>query len=289
MTMPPWWDSAFTARFPLSVTAPADYSLTVDASMALAVGPDVRVVVHDTTAHEIDRVLASPSITFKVPATGSVWLYAGPGTGTPKSDPKQVYLFDESFDELAVDDDGSGPFIPQPAGSWKVVDDSGNHVYRAIGTGRNPAAIRGLMPTDFEIEARMRVNTGGIDNHNGIMGRGNSMDPNTLDGFVGQLQINGQRMRIAEYVDGASPPDDLAGVDRIVSRSVWYALRLRIIGNAVTFYVDGQQIGAASQTSDGNFAGLFAYSCDVDFDDVRVKMAANPAPAATIGARQDCN
>lgn len=70
---------------------------------------------------------------------------------------------------------------------------------------------------------------------------------------------------------------------------MWYALRLRIIDNAITFFVDGQQIGTASKTSDGNFAGLFAYNCDVDFDDVRVRMAVNPAPTATIGAQQDCN
>lgn len=288
-TSPPWWDPAFVARIPLSVSAPPGYTLRIDASAALAEGPDVRVVVHDTTARELDRILDSPSVEFQVPDSGSVWLYAGSGSGTPKADPKGVYLFAESFDALAVDSNGDGPFISLPANEWHVIDDGGNHVFHAAGIARHPAAIRGLTEKDLEIEARMRIGAGGGQNHVGLAARGNSMAENTMDGFVGQLQQDIQHWRIGEYTDGISPPAELMGVDRAVDRGVWYRLRLRVVSDQIDFFVDDAPVASTTKTgSDGTYVGLFAHNCDVDYDDVRVRMAMTPEPVATLGAVQRC-
>jgi hypothetical protein len=263
--------------------------LRIDASEALAAGPDVRVVVHDgTTTREIDRLLESPALTFKVPGAGSVWLYAGPGAGTAPTNLGNIYLFAESFDAIASGN-GDGPFIPQPPNEWSIKDDGGNHVLHAAGISRHAAAIRGVMPTDAEITARLRIGAGGGQNHVGIAARGNSMATDTMDGFVGQLQLDVSRWRIAEYIDGGSPPVDLAGINRAVSRGTWYTLRMRVVGDAITFFVDDQMITSAVKSgSDGTFIGLFAHNCDVDFDDVRVRMAASPEPTATLGAQQRC-
>ena len=289
MTTPPWWDSAFVARFPLSVSAPASYTLTVDASAALAAGSDVRVVVHDTTATELDRVLDGSNVTFKVPASGSVWLYAGPGPTRAKANPANVYLFAEDFEGIALGNNGGGPFIPQPPNEWSVADDSGNHVFHAAGLARHPAAVRNLMPTDVELQARVRIGTGGVQDHIGLAARGNSMDPNTMDGFVGQIQLDVQHRRIAEYVNGVSPPNELAVANGTVSRGVWYALRFRLVGSMLQFFVDGQLIvSATAGAADGTFLGLFAYDCDVDFDDVKIRAAMTPEPVATVGAIQRC-
>ncbi len=289
MTTPPWWDSAFVARFPLAVSAPAGYTLRVDASAALAAGPDVRVVVHDPMPREIDRLLDAPSVTFKVPASGSVWLYAGPGAGTAKANPANVYLFAEDFEAITLDTNADGPFDPQPPNEWTVIaDGSANRVYHAAGIARHPAAIRGLMPNNVEIEARMRVGAGGGDNHNGLAVRSNNMTTTAMDGFICQLQENGSRWRLAEYVNGTSPTD-LAGIPRAVTKLVWYRVRLRVIGDVLTLYVDDEQIATATKTgSDGQLIGLFAFNSDVDYDDVRVRMAATPEPTATVGAEQRC-
>jgi hypothetical protein len=121
MTTPVWWNAAFPARFPLSVSAPPGYTLRVDASAALAAGPDVRVIVHDgTTTRELDRLLDSPAVTFKVPGSGSVWLYAGPGSGTPPTNASNVYLFAESFDAIT-----SGNGDGSPRGSSRSRSSSG--------------------------------------------------------------------------------------------------------------------------------------------------------------------
>lgn len=289
MTTPPWWDSAFVARFPLSVSAPANYTLTVDASTALGAGSDVRVVVHDTTATELDRILDGSNVTFKVPASGSVWLYVGPGPSRAKANPANVYLFAEDFEGIAAGSNADGPFIPQPPNEWTVADDSGNHVFHAAGIARLPAAVRGVMPTDVELQARVRIGPGGGPNHIGLAARGNSMDPNTMDGFVGQIQLDIQHLRIGEYVNGLSPPNELAGVNGTVSRGVWYTLRFRLVGSSLQFFVDGQLVAnATAGAADGTFLGLFAYDCDVDFDDVKIRAATTPEPVATVGAIQRC-
>jgi hypothetical protein len=288
-TTPPWWNSAFVARFPLSVSAPANYTLTVDASAALAVGPDVRVIAHDTTATELDRVLDGSNVTFKVPASGAVFLYAGPGPSTAKANAKNIYLFAEDFEGIALGSNADGPFNPQPPNEWTVSDDSGNHVFHAAGIARLPAAVRNLMPTEIEMQARVRIGAGGGPNHIGLAARSNSMDPTTMDGFVAQLQLDIQHQRIGEYVNGASPPNELAGVTGTVSRGTWYKLRFRLVGSVLQFYIDDQLIvSAAAGAADGSLLGLFGYDCDVDFDDVRIRAATTPEPVATVGGVQRC-
>ena len=289
-TSPPWWDVAFTSRFPLSVSAPADYTLRVDASAALAAGPDVRVIVHDgMNVREIDRIFESPAVTFKVPRTGTVWLYAGAGAGTAKSNLANVYLFAEDFESIAPGANADGPFVPLPAAEWSVIDDAGNHIIRTVAGGRHPAAIRDLLVDDLEISARMRFGPGGAQNHCGLAARGNSMAVATMDGFVGQLMANIERARIAEYTNGISPPIELIGLDRPVPRATWFDMRMRVIGDLVQLYVDDVLLLAAMQPgSDGRTVGIFAVDNDVDFDDVRVRLAAAPEPTATIGAEQKC-
>ena len=290
MTTPAWWNAAYPTRFSVDTgTAPAGYTLTVAAGPALSAGADVRVIVHDTTTTELDRLIAGTSVTFKVPAAGTVWLYAGPTTSTPPANPANVYVFAENFDALAAGTNADGPFIPLPAIEWIIIDDAGNHIFRTGMGGRHSAAIRDLTITDSEIETRMRFGPGGTQNHAGVAARGNSMATTTFDGFVGQLMQNINRTRIAEYTNGASPPLELAGNPHAVPRATWFTVRMRMIGSAVQLFVDDVQVATVAQTSsDGQLIGLLAVDCDVDYDDVRVRMAMTPEPVATLGAEQRC-
>ena len=87
------------------------------------------------------RIGAATFIDFKVPAAGSLWLYTGLATpGPPPSDPSKIFAFAESFDAIAVGDNAAARFVPDPANNWSVVDDGGNHVYRADGAGRTRRA-----------------------------------------------------------------------------------------------------------------------------------------------------
>jgi hypothetical protein len=291
---PPWWDPAYAHRFPIDVGgAPAGYTVQVDAAVALALalpgGNDLRFVVHDATAEEHDRELAAPLVEVRVPGRGTPWLYVGNAeAAAPREDPEGVFLFAESFDGVAVGDNLSARFEPLPSSEWQVADDGGNRVYRAAGGGRHPAAIRGLMLDDGEIRARVRFRSGGTQNHNGLAARGNSMVPATMDGFVGQLMRDVQRTRIAEYSNGVSPPVELSGAERAVTQGIWYALRLRFVGDDLELFVDDVRVATATRPgADGLQVGLFAHNCDVDYDDVRVRLAMEPEPIAMLGASED--
>jgi hypothetical protein len=286
----PAWSLPYAHRYPITTTAPAGYTLTLDVTepltRALPSGDDLRVLADDT---ELDRVLAASDLDFKVTAASALWLYVGdPAAGAPLRDPANVYLAAESFDELPLGDHASARFDPQPDTEWNVVDDGGNRVYRAAGAGRHPAAVRNLTMANGDIRARMRINTGGGQQHDGLAARGNSMIPATMDGFVGQLMGDSAYHRLAEYTDGASPPVELTGGAYTVTRDIWYAVRLRYVGDDLELDVDGALALSATKTgADGELVGLFAHDCTADFDDVTVRMAASPEPTVQLGTRED--
>jgi hypothetical protein len=280
-----WWNTSYAHRFRLDTQAPAGYTLQIDATAILAQSftssrDDVRVVLDDST--ELDRLITGSLLELKMPAQGTVSIYTGNAAGSPApSDPSRVYLFAESFEGAAPAD----RFEALPTNEWTIVDDLGNHIFHAQGVSRHPAAIAGMSLTDGEIRARMRWGTGGGQQHNGLAARGSNMVPATMDGFVGQLQGDVNRRRIAEYSDGISPPAELVAEDFTVERGRWYELRLRFVGDNLALALDGMPVLAATKTgSDGNHVGLYAHDCDVDYDDVRVRLYQEPEPSYTLGA-----
>lgn len=284
---PAWWNASYAHRFLLDHQAPTGYTLQVDATQILlqsntSTRDDVRVVAGDV---EIDRLITGSTLELRVPAEGSIYIYTGNvNASSPPADPSRVYLFAESFDGFPLGDNVSARFDPQPSTDWAVVDDAGNHVFHAQGAARHPAAIKGMTMTDGEISTRIRLGTGGTQQHDGLGARGNSMQPATMDGFVGQLQGDLNRIRIAEYQNGATPPPVLTDQPLTVVRGQWYRLRLRFFGDNVALALDGVPTLSTTQPgSDGMDIGLYAHDCDVDYDDVRVRMYAEPEPTYTIG------
>lgn len=286
----PAWEQPYAHRIAITTDAPPGFTLTIDATaprvLALASGDDLRVFAGDT---ELDRILVGNRLELKVPATGALSIYVGDAAaGAPPAVPSNVYLAAASFEDLPAGDRADVAFDPQPLLEWSVVDDNGNHVYRAEGSGRHPNAIRGLTPANADVRARMRIVTGGGQQHNGLAARGNSMAPSTMDGFVVQLIGDGNYQRIAEYTNGASPPVELSTGARTVTRDIWYAMRLRYIGDDIAMYVDDVLALSATQSgSDGQLVGLFAHDCVADFDDITVRMAVAPEPTVTLGAVED--
>jgi hypothetical protein len=266
--------------------APAGYTLTVDITEALAIDATALHVLVDGV--EIDRIITGSSLDFRVPPAGTLLLVEDAST-RPYDDPANVYLFAESFEAFAPGDATATRFVVIPALDWTIADDAGNHVLHAGGTSRHPAAIQDVTLADGDIRGRMRVGAGGSQQHNGLAARGNNMEAATMDGFVGQLLGDVNRTRIAEYTDGASPPIELAGDIRAVTRGTWYSLRMRFVGDVVELFIDGTLALSATKSGwDGDLVGLYAHDPDVDFDDVTVRMAMTPEPIAQLGARSPC-
>jgi hypothetical protein len=290
-----WWDAGWAHRFAIHpASAPADYTLRLDVSSALAssqLADDLRVIVDDAgTLRELDRVIDGSMLELRVPASGALWLYTGNAAAmAAPADPAAVYAWSESFDTLAIDSDGSPRFEPVPAPEWRVVDDGGNRVYRAAGNSRHPSPIPGLALANGEIRARVRVGPGGTQNHNGLLVRASSTVPAILDGYVGQILEDVDGTRIAEYTDGISPPAELVRITRPVERATWYQLRMWFAGSVIEVHVDGVlEARTTTAANNGELIGLYAHDTDVDFDDVRVRAISDPEPAATLGPRESC-
>lgn len=294
-TTRPWWDARWAHRFAIDTAgAPASYPARFDASAALALsavgGDDVRVIVDTASgARELDRVLDGSFVETRLPTAGTLWLYTtNPAAGLPPADPEAVYTWSESFETLALGDNGSARFDAQPTTDWRVVDDGGNRIYRVTGASRHPAPIVGLALADAEVRARLRVGPGGGQNHNGLLARASNTVPTTLDGYVGQMLEDVNYVRIAEYIDGISPPVERARFDRAVDRTTWYAMRMWVAGGVIELHIDGVLAArTALATSNGSLLGLFAHDTDVDYDDVRVRAIVDPEPAIALGALED--
>lgn len=265
-------------RYALSTSAPSGYTIDLDIAQLQAAPEDIRVFVDDVT--EIDRLIENGHLFFKMPAEGALSIHIDERGAPPRADPSRVFMFAESFDDASA----MPRFDLQPPGDWSVTTE---HVLHVAGASRHPGQINGLALGDGEVRARIRFGAAMGQQHNGVAARGKSMAPLTMDGFVGQLQADVQQARIAEYSDGFSPPAELVTMNRAVDRGVWYALRLRYVGDSIELFIDGVQTLVATKSgSDGELVGIFAHDCEVDFDDVRVRLAMDPEPVATIGPEE---
>jgi hypothetical protein len=292
-TPPPgWWNPAYHVRARIDTGgAPTGYTIALDDTplQRFFMGEgyvDAQVVVDHTTV--IDRVFEGGRMYVKVPAEGELWIYAASSAIELHEDLNNVFLFATNFsDELPLDQ-----FDLQPPGDWSVVTyDLGiagrQHVLRVTGPGRHPGAIENLALTDGEISAGVRFLAGTGQQHNGLAVRGNSLQPATMDGFVGQLQADIQHARIAEYTNGVSPPAELSIMDRTIMRDRMYGLTLRFVGDVLTLSIDGEvALTTTMAGADGNLLGLFAHDCDVEFGYVRVRPAMDPEPLATLGPEE---
>ena len=289
----PWWNAKYPFRYRIDTGgAPPGYTIAVDdAPLRGYFGGEglvtAWVVVDHTT--EIDRVFENGKMFVKVPAEGELWVYAGPlDFELPLEDVRQVFQFADNFgDELPLD-----RFDLQPPQDWSMVTypwgvGGTEHALRVTGAGRHPGAIKNLAVTDGEISASVRFLDGTGQQHNGLAARGNSMQPSTMDGFVGQMQADIQHARIAEYTNGISPPAELSVMNRAIERGRWYQLALRFVGDKLTLSIDDRvALTTTKSGADGNLLGIFAHDCDVEFDNVRVRPATDLEPVATLGPEE---
>jgi hypothetical protein len=160
-----------------SSALPAGYTveLVMDTASLIAAGQmqagcaDLRISFEDgVTEVELDRLVegcnsASTTITFQTQAeiatAGSDpryrLHYGNPAAANPPQEPAAVYSFYDDFE------DGDAAAWSAVKGTWAVVDDGGNYVYRYTGDGATWAlshvTLSGL--SDLDYVARMRADT----------------------------------------------------------------------------------------------------------------------------------
>ena len=166
------------------------------------------------------------------------------------------------------------------AGTWSVVLDGSNHVYRNSNTSGDNWSYNGSAAwTDYAIEALIKPltwNSGGIAR---IFGRW--QDAN--DWYYVNLTAD-NHIQLRKSVNGTFT--DLAPQKSFtVSKGTWYKVRLEMVGTTLKAYVnDVLQLTATDATFSSGLIALGGFNNTAEFDNVVVYDLTGPAPVTLVGA-----
>lgn len=298
--LPGWAETrSLTVRNTASTPLPAGYTARLELDTATLVSQglmqpncaDLRLTYAGTELHRLvtDCNTAATLVHFRTSAeipVGSETLdyqlhYANPTAGVAPSDPAQVYAVYDDFQ------DGDAAGWNAAKGSWAVVDDGGNFVYRYTGGGANWAlsyvAQPGLSDLDYTVRLRAAANTSWIGTAFRVQ------DINNFQAFyqsrdVGQFKA--ARIVADNHQIGPSPVYDMAA-------NAWYRLRVQALGSQLRarLWAEGEPEPATwrIQTTDTAFAtasgvGLTLYFHDTqaDWDDVQARRLVDSEPQVLL-------
>lgn len=192
----------------------------------------------------------------------------------------------------------------QPDGEWDIADDSGNYVmrYTAVSSGGvlalvKPAAFDGVTSADYYVEAKIRPRANGTTGNKQLYILARYVDGNNW--YAGALNVQNAttstQVEIAKMLNGSlSRPKQ---VKKPITQGTlgmldgqWYSLRLELLGNTLTVYLDGETI---ANTTDDSFTaqgliGFWTANKSFEVDDVKVGNA-NDKPASLLISPSDAS
>ena len=267
-----------------------------------------------TASSEPGCDVAAIDLAAVTPLSRSVLDGAEPETEVPVDLPEYVCEDGLYFCDDFSAGDGKWNLLPTteheltPNGAFDVLDDGGNNVlrYTAAGVGGvialiDPAEFTGVTSADYYVEARIRPRANGTTGNKQIYLLARYQDGNNW--YAGALNVQNAttstQVEIAMMKDGViSRPlqvkRPLEQGARDATDGTWYTLRIELIGDALTVYLDGELIGSrtdAEFTSTG-LIGLWTANKSFEIDDIKVGNANDkPAqlsisPASTIYAAE---
>ena len=257
---------------------------------------DLRVTYGvDPAETELDRLVegcntASTTVRFStqaaVPVGGddhNYHLYYGNElAGAAPADPGTVFAFFDDFQ------DGNADGWNPAKGTWGVVDDGGNFIYRYTGGGANWALsyvpLAGVSDLDYIARVRASASTNWI----GLAFR--IQDPNNFLNFYESKDVNLFKLaRIVNdnHVINPSTPA------YVMDANSWYWLRLQALGNTVrariwldgvsepsTWMINSTETMYQAQTNIG--ATLYYHTTNADWDDIQVRKLVATEPTVEI-------
>jgi hypothetical protein len=192
----------------------------------------------------------------------------------------------------------------QPNGEWDVVDDSGNYMmrYTAASSGGvlalvKLAAFDGVTSADYYVEAKIRPRENGTTGNKQLYILARYVDGDNW--YAGALNVQNAttstQVEIAKMLAGSlSRPKQ---VKKPITQGAlgmldgqWYSLRLELLGNTLTVYLDGETIAT---TTDDSFTaqgliGFWTANKSFEVDDVKVGNA-NDKPASLLISPSDAS
>lgn len=312
----PWWDADWDYRQQLTVTnQSASNSLlsgytvqsSFDTAALIAAGKlrsdcaDLRLVYFDGAANQpLDRLVEDCNtdhtrvryaLQSPLAANGqdtSTFLYYGNAlAGAPPADPASVFAFYDDFQ----DGDAAGWIAAK--GTWGVVEESGNYLYRYTGGG--PAWAISYVPqanlSDLEYTARVRA----AANTNWIGLAFRIVDPNNFLTFYQSRDVN--QFKYARVINDDHNPPLLPYPAYTMAADTWYNLRVQALGSTVRARL--WPVGAAEPTawniefSDSTFqsqsgigATLYNHTTNADWDDFQARYLVADEPLVSAGLEE---
>ncbi|MEV4416628.1 pectate lyase [Catellatospora sp. NPDC049609] len=173
-------------------------------------------------------------------------------------------LFSDDFE------DGNSTGWSKSGGSWSVVAD-GSQAYRQTSTGADAKAQAGSAWTGQSVSVRVKpIAFGNASRSVGVAARLQS-----LSNYYSLVLTGGGAVQLRRVSGGGVTTLATAAVP--VSPGTWYTLRLDAFGSALTGFVNGSQLVAATDAafSSGKI-GLMSSYASASFDDVTVNDTAGP-------------
>ena len=214
-------------------------------------------------------------------ATGAVFTTCRESEAPPAVQPSapefsigSALLFQDNFET------GTAAGWNPTAGTWSVVLDGSNHVYRNSNTSGDNWSYNGSAAwTDYALEALIKPltwNSGGIVR---ILGRW--QDANHWY-YVNLTADN--HIQLRKNVNGTFT--DLAPQKSFtVSKGTWYKVRLEMVGTTLKAYVnDVLQLTATDATFSSGLIAVGGFNNTAEFDNVVVYDLTGPAPTTLVGA-----
>jgi pectate lyase len=173
-------------------------------------------------------------------------------------------------------EDGNLDGWTRSGGSWSVVTD-GTQVARQGSTSSDARALAGDAAwTDYSVQARVKpLSFNGSDRFTAVLARAQS-----ATSYYYLTLRSSNTVQLKKLVGGSSTTLSTASVT--VATNTWYTLRIEVSGNTLRGFVNGTQVGSAT---DNQFAagraGLATFNASASFDDVQVETGTTPTPTAT--------
>lgn len=174
----------------------------------------------------------------------------------------------------------------QPDGTMEHVELDGNHMLRYTAASKGgvlalikPESFAGVSGADYFVEAKIRPRKNGTTGNKQLYLLTRYVDGNNW--YAGVLNVQNDpastQVEIAKSVAGSisrpvqkKRPIEMG--ERDADDGTWYSLRIDMVGDSLTVYLDGELIGTTTDTSysERGLIGLWTSNKSFEVDDIQV-------------------
>ena len=292
-----------------TASLPAGYtvSFTLDTQALISAGrlqddcDDLRISFTDVTENELDRLVtgcgtAATQVQFRTQASIAAGMtderytfnYGNAGAASPPQNPANVFYFYDDFQ----DGDANGWTVTK--GTWGMVNDAGNYMYRYTGGGANwPLAYTSVPLSDLDYTARIRATDSPKTDWIGLAFR--ILDPSTIPDFLTFYQSRDTNNFKYGVITNDNHANPIASPGFTMPQNAWYRIRLQAVGSTVRarIWADGAAEPATwmistttttYQSSTNIGLTLYFHTTNADWDDIQVRRLVAVEPSVSLGA-----